>query len=232
MGNEMATYKMLGPLSNILKAIGTPLKNKTAHLFLREVGQTAPWFLEEGILNIPQWEHLGEDLRRDPRTMPGTLAIWSLVKVCLQFPREPIRQAVQLGGEILEQVKEESCKGSLKDTSSESESSNGHSDSEGSSSSDDERSRGGKSPKSQKVSKMQKELAKKEEKLKKAMAQLKMQGEVMAQLKLKVEEGAMAQLQCPRAQLQQRHLTRGLLRINLAAPRPAIVRAAPHEWLP
>lgn len=83
----MATYKMLGPLSDILKAIGTPLKNKTARLFLREVGQTAPWFLEEGILNIPQWEHLGEDFRRDPRTTPGTLAIWSLVKVCLQSPR-------------------------------------------------------------------------------------------------------------------------------------------------
>lgn len=84
MGNEMARYRMEGPLRDLLKANGTPLKAKTARSFLREVEEVAPWFLEEGLLNIPQWEHLGEDLRRSPNIAPGILAVWSLVRVCLQ----------------------------------------------------------------------------------------------------------------------------------------------------
>ncbi|XP_044931738.1 igE-binding protein-like [Mustela putorius furo] len=195
MGNEMAAYKMLGPLTDVLKANGTPLKNKKACLFLKEVGHTAPWFLEEGLLNIPQWEYLGEDLRRDPSATPGTLAVWSLVKVCLLSSREPICKAVLQGGEILEQVKEESCKGSWRDSSSESESSEESSDEENALLGDKRKVTVGGPSDDQRVEEMKRELAKKEEELKKAMAQLKMQGEFMAQLKLKVKEGAIVQLQ-------------------------------------
>lgn len=108
MGNELARYKMEGPLRDILKANGTPLKSQTARAFLKEAGEIAPWFLEEGLLNVPQWEHLGEELRRSTTVTAGTLAVWSLVKVCLQSSRERLKQVVQQGGEILEQLKEES----------------------------------------------------------------------------------------------------------------------------
>ena len=116
---------MEGPLKDILKANGMPLKSKTARAFLKEVGEIAPWFIEEGLLNVPQWEHLGEDLRQNPTVNAGTLAVWSLVKVCLQSSRERLKQVIQQGGEILEQLKEESYKGSSQGSEADSESSEG-----------------------------------------------------------------------------------------------------------
>lgn len=78
---------MEGPLHELLKANGTPLKMKTAQVFLRTVEGVIPWFLDEGLLNIPQWKHLGEDLRKVDKEKPlssGTLAVWALIDpVCL-----------------------------------------------------------------------------------------------------------------------------------------------------
>lgn len=87
MGTELSKNRMQQPLRELLKNHGTPLKTKTARMFLDTIEKVSPWFLDEGLLNIPQWEHLGEDLRIADRqkTLPvGTLAIWSLIKSCLQ----------------------------------------------------------------------------------------------------------------------------------------------------
>ena len=68
------------PLRDLLKANGAPLKTKTARLFLRTIEKAAPWILDEGLLSIPQWDHLGEDLRKREKVEPlpvGTSAIWS-----------------------------------------------------------------------------------------------------------------------------------------------------------
>ena len=92
MGSEVSRIRMEGPLRELLKANGTPLKMKTALAFLRTVEGVSPWFLDEGLLNIPQWEHLGEDLMKVDKEKPlpsGTLAIWALIRSCLLSPKPP-----------------------------------------------------------------------------------------------------------------------------------------------
>lgn len=196
MGNEISRCKMESPLKDVLKANGTPLKTKTARTFLREVAEVAPWFIDEGLLNMPQWEHLGEDLKCCPSVTPGTLAVWSLVKVCLQSTREPLKQAVQQGGEVLEQVREESRKGSSKDSDPGSESSEGLSDSE----LQEIGEKGvGEKKKSYSFQALQdleiirQQFESKETGLQKVLEELKMQREVMKQLKAEVQAEAKAQ---------------------------------------
>lgn len=53
MGSEVSRIHMEGALRELLKANGTPLKMKTARAFLRTVEGVSPWFLDEGLLNIP-----------------------------------------------------------------------------------------------------------------------------------------------------------------------------------
>ena len=75
MGTEMSWAQMEGLLRDLLKANGTPLKTKTARLFLKTVEEIAPWFLDEGLLNIPQWDHLGEDLKAaDKSVITGNIS--------------------------------------------------------------------------------------------------------------------------------------------------------------
>ena len=83
MGSEVSKVRLEESLKDLLKANGTSLKAKTARAFLNTVEKAAPWFLDEGLLNIPQWDHLGEDLKKqDNKTPlpPGSLAIWTLVR--------------------------------------------------------------------------------------------------------------------------------------------------------
>ena len=70
MGGEPSWFRMEGPLRDLLKANGTPLKTKTVRLFLRTIEEAAPWFLDKGLLNIPQWDHLGKDLRKREKVEP------------------------------------------------------------------------------------------------------------------------------------------------------------------
>lgn len=110
MGSEMSRIRMEGPLRELLRVNGTPLKSRTARAFLRTVEGVSPWFLDEGLLNVPQWEHLGEDLRRADKDKPlpaGTLAIWALVRSCLNSIKSNIHEHLKEGELILEDVKEE-----------------------------------------------------------------------------------------------------------------------------
>ncbi|RWS10386.1 endogenous retrovirus group K member 5 Gag polyprotein-like isoform X1, partial [Leptotrombidium deliense] len=111
---------MEGPLRELLRANGTPLKTKTARSFLKTVEEMAPWFLDEGLLNIPQWEHLGESLRKieiesKKPLPPGTLAIWSLIRSCLQNCKPSFKPPLKEGEAVLEEIKEErSCAASAR----------------------------------------------------------------------------------------------------------------------
>lgn len=58
MGSEVSKVRLEGSLKDLLKANETPLKAKTARAFLNTVEKAAPWFPDEGLLNIPQWDHL------------------------------------------------------------------------------------------------------------------------------------------------------------------------------
>ena len=58
MGSEVSKVRLEESLKDLLKANGTLLKAKTARAFLKTVEKVAPWFLDEGLLNIPQWDHL------------------------------------------------------------------------------------------------------------------------------------------------------------------------------
>lgn len=87
-----------------------PLKTKTARTFLNTVETVAPWFLDEGLLNIPQWDQLGEDFKKRDKNKPlpqGTLVIWTLVRGCLGGYKPKCDSVIQEGAEALEEVKEE-----------------------------------------------------------------------------------------------------------------------------
>lgn len=193
MGNDLA--RLEDSLKDVLKTNGTPLKAKTARAFLKEVEEIASWFIEEGLLNVPQWESLGEDLKRCPSTSPGTLAVWSLVKVCLQSPREPLQRAVLQGGKVLEQMKGESRKGSSRDSESESESSEGMSERELQELGKIEASnKKGESPGLQTdLETVRQQLEEKKAELQKALGELRVQGEAMAQLKAGADAAVVAQ---------------------------------------
>ena len=64
MGSEISQLRMESPLKALLKENETPLKTKTAWAFLKTIEKHCPWFLDEGLLNVPQWEHTGEELCR------------------------------------------------------------------------------------------------------------------------------------------------------------------------
>lgn len=96
---------MEGPLRELLKANGTPLEAKTARAFLRTVEGISPWFLDEGLLNVPQWEHLGKELRKADKKKslpPETLTIWALIRSCLTSPKSIVkghlREGTNFGG--------------------------------------------------------------------------------------------------------------------------------------
>ncbi|XP_059021052.1 endogenous retrovirus group K member 113 Gag polyprotein [Mustela lutreola] len=218
MGNKISRCKMENPLKDVLKANGTPLKTKTAHTFLREVAKIAPWFIDEGLLNMPQWEHLGEDLICCPSVTPGTLAVWSLVKVYLQSTREPLKQAVQQGGEVLEQVREESRKGSSKDSDPGSESSEGLSDNE-------LQEKGEKED----LEIIRQQFESKETGLQKMLEELKMQREVMTQLKAKVQAEAATQPELKAGVTDKAQLE---LEANVTPPPLSNPSAPPCEWPP
>lgn len=85
----------------------------------------APSFLDKGLLNIPQWDHLGEDLKKRDKSkplLPGTLAIWTLFRGCLGGHKPRGESAIQEGAEALEEVKEErSSRASERNSSSKEE---------------------------------------------------------------------------------------------------------------
>ncbi|RWS19020.1 endogenous retrovirus group K member 5 Gag polyprotein-like isoform X1, partial [Leptotrombidium deliense] len=113
MGSEVSRIRMEAPLKELLKANGTPLKTDTCRSFLRVVETLCPWFIQEGLLNIPQWEHLGDALRdheRDVGPLPkGTLAVWKLVQSCLVTPSPKFEGIVTQGTQALMEVKDQSA---------------------------------------------------------------------------------------------------------------------------
>ncbi|RWS22682.1 endogenous retrovirus group K member 5 Gag polyprotein-like isoform X1 [Leptotrombidium deliense] len=125
MGSEVSRLRMEGPLRELLKVNGTPLKTKTARSFLKTVEEVSPWFLDEGLLDIPQWELLGEDLKdaeQGKPLPPGMLAIWDLIKSCLQNCKPSFKPPLSKGEAVLEEIKEErSCISAKDEGSSETE---------------------------------------------------------------------------------------------------------------
>ena len=83
-----------------------PLLQKllTVLLFLQTVQRITLWFLDEGLLTLPQWEHLGRDLARAEQQEPlppGTVRIWTLIKSCLTDGTDKFRERIQEGEKVL-----------------------------------------------------------------------------------------------------------------------------------
>ena len=145
--------------------------------------------------------------------------MWSLVKVCLQSPRGPLQRAVQQGGKVLEQMKEESRKGSSRDSESESESSEGMSERELQEIGKIEASnKKRESPGLQTdLETVRQQLEEKKAELQKALGELRVQGEVMAQLKAGAEAAVVAQ---------------SILKTEVTPLPHSSPMAPPHEWPP
>ncbi|XP_058537251.1 endogenous retrovirus group K member 24 Gag polyprotein-like [Ochotona princeps] len=110
MGNLQSSVKMQNLLQRLLKKNGTPVKAKTVLSFLQTVQQHAPWFLEEGMLNVPQWEQLGRDLSKADQLKPlppGTVGFWSLIKSCLVDKTDKFKELLQEGEAALRELQEE-----------------------------------------------------------------------------------------------------------------------------
>lgn len=116
MGNENTKTKMEDTLRELLKAQGIAVKKVTARTFLDVVERHAPWFLEEGLLNIPQWDHLKVSLQtaENEEQLPvGVMSVWQLVRQALLSPTERGKESLDRGSEQLEEVKEERSKASV-----------------------------------------------------------------------------------------------------------------------
>ena len=47
--------------------MGAGFRRKTVEEFVETLGRVSPWFLQAGTLNIPDWEHVKEDLQKELR---------------------------------------------------------------------------------------------------------------------------------------------------------------------
>ena len=61
MVSQVSRNQIIGIIHDLLKANGTAVKQSTVQAYVTTLAKVSPWFLEEGILNIPQWEHHKED---------------------------------------------------------------------------------------------------------------------------------------------------------------------------
>ena len=110
MGNLASSARMQNLLQKLLQKHGMPVKAGTVLSFLQTVQRHAPWFIEEGMLNVPQWEHLGRDLSKADQVKPlppGTVGFWTLIRSCLVDKTDKFKDLLQEGREVLKDIQEE-----------------------------------------------------------------------------------------------------------------------------
>ncbi|RWR99838.1 endogenous retrovirus group K member 5 Gag polyprotein-like isoform X1 [Leptotrombidium deliense] len=111
MGSELSKNQMTKVIKDLLKANGTGVKENTARAYVQTLQRVSPWFLEEGLLNIPQWEQHKEDLMRWAQTheepLPrGTFPMWQLIRDCLLSSDTKVKGSLQIGEQALEEITE------------------------------------------------------------------------------------------------------------------------------
>ncbi|KAG3255819.1 hypothetical protein H1C71_038853, partial [Ictidomys tridecemlineatus] len=110
MGSEIIKKQTERELSKLLEEGGIPVKSRAVRAYVDTIQKCSLWLFKEELLNISQWNHHGEDLKRiekkSPRTLPvGTLPLWTFVS-CLLSPKPSVQTMVEEGEDILIQVKE------------------------------------------------------------------------------------------------------------------------------
>ncbi|XP_077899262.1 uncharacterized protein LOC144376240 [Ictidomys tridecemlineatus] len=98
-------------LSKLLEEGSFPVKPRAVRAYVDVIQEYSPWLFKEGLLDISQWNHHGEDLKRieknNPGTLPvGTLSLWTLVSSLLS-PKPSVQTEVEEEEDILIQVEEE-----------------------------------------------------------------------------------------------------------------------------
>ena len=62
MGLQVSKNQMIRIIQDVLKANGTAVKQFTVTAYVSTLAKVSPWFLEEVVLIISQWELQKEDL--------------------------------------------------------------------------------------------------------------------------------------------------------------------------
>ncbi|XP_058429695.1 endogenous retrovirus group K member 8 Gag polyprotein-like [Marmota monax] len=109
-GSEISKKQTERVLSKLLEEGGIPVKSRTVRAYVDTIQKCSPWLFKEELLNISQWNHHGEDLKRiekkSPGTLPvGTLPLWTFIS-CLLSPKPSVQTMVEEGEDIMIQVKE------------------------------------------------------------------------------------------------------------------------------
>ena len=101
---------MIRIIQDVFKANETAIKWSTVTAYVTTLAKVSPWFLEEGVLNISQWEHDKEDLNKAQKQSPlprGTFPMWQFIKKCLTSKKGKIKKKKKKGNMCLEEIKEQ-----------------------------------------------------------------------------------------------------------------------------
>ncbi|XP_077871518.1 uncharacterized protein LOC144364971 [Ictidomys tridecemlineatus] len=98
-------------LSKLLEEGSFPVKSRAVRAYVDVIQEYSPWLFKEELLDISQWNHHGEDLKRieknNPGTLPvGTLTLWTYISDLLS-PKPSVQTEVEEEEDILIQVEEE-----------------------------------------------------------------------------------------------------------------------------
>jgi hypothetical protein len=81
------SHSVITALQYVLKQRELKVATKTLECFVKEVDLVAPWYACSGSLTLASWEKLRGDLVREQQNgklKVGTMALWKLVKSCLE----------------------------------------------------------------------------------------------------------------------------------------------------
>ena len=83
MGSEISKTQMTKVIKDVLKSNGMAVKETTAWSYVQILAKVSPWFIEEGLLKVPQWDLHKQDLiatEKQGAPLPkGTFPMWQFV---------------------------------------------------------------------------------------------------------------------------------------------------------
>ena len=101
------SHSVITALQSVLKQCEIKVATRTLECFVKEVDCVAPWYACPGSLTLTSWEKLRGDLvkeQQNGKLKVGTMALWKLIKSCLEDER--CRPSVKEGQGALEELQD------------------------------------------------------------------------------------------------------------------------------
>ena len=101
------SHSVITVLQSVFKQHEIKVATRTLECFVKEVDCVAPWYACPGSLTLTSWEKLRGDLvkeQQNGKLKVGTMALWKLIKSCLEDER--CRPSVKEGQGALEELQD------------------------------------------------------------------------------------------------------------------------------